>query len=214
MIVQYKPKRNLLQTILMVELLRGMALTLKRLFSRPITRQYPEEKPDIQIGFRGKHALVRDPRTGGTKCVACMRCATVCPSRCIHIQFQEDRTSGARQVKSYEIEALRCIYCGYCEEVCPVNALVLGEDFEYCASSRESFHFDLEWLLSHWDEFMATNKYNRDRYVNPFWRPRGLPESMLTSSKRLDVPEDWTVEGQFVGRFHASRNPSLSREGR
>ncbi len=214
MIVQYKPKRNLIQTILMVELLRGLGLTLKRMFSRPITRQYPEEKPDIQIGFRGKHALVRDRRTGTTKCVACMRCATVCPSRCIHIHYHEDPASGARQVRSYEIEALRCIYCGYCEEVCPVNALVLAEDFEYCGRERKEFHFDMERLLDHWDEFMASGKYREDRYVNPFWRPRGLPEALLTSAKRLDVPQDWTIAGQFVGRHHQARDIHSIREGR
>ena len=60
MIVKYKPKRNLLQTIFLVELMQGMALTLRKLFSPPITRQYPEEKPPMYLGFRGQHALVRD----------------------------------------------------------------------------------------------------------------------------------------------------------
>ena len=89
--IQYKPKRNLLETILQTEILQGLALTLRRLFSKPITRQYPDEKPQIRLGFRGQHALVRDPQTGDCKCIGCMRCAMVCPSRCIRIRPYKDR---------------------------------------------------------------------------------------------------------------------------
>ena len=41
--IQYKKKRNLLQNLLLVELMQGMWLTLKRLFSKPITLQYPTQ---------------------------------------------------------------------------------------------------------------------------------------------------------------------------
>jgi NADH-quinone oxidoreductase subunit I len=64
MIVKYKPKRNFLQTIIQMEILQGLALTLRKLFSQPITRQYPQEKPPMYPGFRGQHALVRDPQSG------------------------------------------------------------------------------------------------------------------------------------------------------
>ncbi|RUM38842.1 MAG: NADH-quinone oxidoreductase subunit NuoI [Desulfobulbus sp.] len=199
--IQYKPKRNLLQTILHSEIMQGMAFTLRQLFAKPITRQYPQEKPDIKLGFRGQHALVRDKETGQSKCVACMRCVTVCPSRCIHIRFHEDEDNGSRVVDSYDIEALRCVYCGFCEEVCPVNAVVLTEIFEYAAYDRESIFFDQERLLANWDAFAELKGAAIDNYVNPFWRPRGIPESLLPAAKRLDVPEEWTIEGQVVGNL-------------
>ncbi len=203
MFVKYKPKRNLLQTILHTEILQGMALTMRRLFSRPITRQYPDEEIPVALGFRGQHALVRDPETGGSTCVACMRCATVCPSRCIHIRYHEEESR--RVVDSYDIEALRCVYCGYCEEVCPVNALVLTEIFEYAAYSRDPFHFTREDLLANWDRFVEERHIDRETYVNPFWRPRGMPEGRLPAAKRLPVPSDWTLEGQVVGARHKQR---------
>ena len=62
--IQYKAPRNWLQTLLQTEIAQGMALTLRRMFNRPITRQYPEEKPVVAAGFRGRHALVRDAETG------------------------------------------------------------------------------------------------------------------------------------------------------
>ncbi len=201
MLVNYKPQRNLLETVFLVEILKGMALTLKRMFSRPITRQYPDEKQEPFPGFRGMHALARDPRTGGPRCVACMRCVTVCPSRCIRIRYREQE-GGARLVENYEIEALRCIYCGYCEEVCPVGAVVLTELYEYCSYDRESVHFSREDLLGNWDRFMAEKKYDPATYINPFWRPRGLPEERIAAGNRRKVPREWTIAGQPVGRCH------------
>lgn len=197
--IQYKEKRNLLQTILHVEILQGMALTLRTLFSKPITRQYPQEMPDVKLGFRGQHALVRDPETGLSRCVACMRCVQVCPSHCIHIHCHEDKNTGKRVVDSYAIEALRCVYCGFCEEVCPVNAVTLTEVFEYASYDRKSIFFDQERLLANWDTFIQQQE-NMKSYVNPFWRPRGMPQEQLASGKRLQVPDDWTIEGQVIGK--------------
>ena len=198
--IQYKPKRNLLQTILHVEIMQGMALTLRKLFSKPITRQYPKEMPDVQLGFRGQHALVRDKDTGQSKCVACMRCVTVCPSRCIKITYHDDDKTGARVVDTYDIEALRCVYCGYCEEVCPVNAVTLTEVFEYSGYARDEIFFNKDKLLSNWDHFAKNKGSDIANYVNPFWRPRGMDAKKLTAAKRMDVPGEWTIEGQVVGK--------------
>ena len=195
--VQYKPKRNLLETILQVEILQGMALTLRKLFSPPITRQYPKEKPPMYPGFRGQHALVRDPLTKESKCVGCMRCVTVCPSRCIRIRCHA-QDDGTQQVESYSIEALRCVFCGYCVEVCPVGAITMTEVFEYATYDRADILFDKEALLRNWDRFLEESGHD-ETYVNPFWRPRGVPESSLPASQRMNVPDDWTIEGQVVG---------------
>lgn len=205
--IQYKAKRNLLQTIFHVEILQGMALTLRKLFSKPITRQYPQEMPDVKLGFRGQHALVRNPETGLSQCVACMRCAAVCPSRCIHIRFHDEENTGGRVVDSYEIEALRCVYCGFCEEVCPVNAVTLTEVFEYAAYDREAIFFDQDRLLANWDDFVRQQE-DMESYVNPFWRPRGMAREQLASGKRLQVPDDWTIEGQVVGSKHQQQTHS------
>lgn len=199
MIIQYKKKRGWLGTVFLVEILKGMGLTLRRMLSRSVTRQYPEERPEIRIGFRGQHALARDPVTGGSRCVACMRCAVVCPSRCIHIEYKKDEQTGVREVQSYAIEALRCIYCGYCEEVCPVNAVILTEVYEYAAYKRDAFYFDEEQLLKNWDRFIEESRYDPTKYVNPFWRPRGIDERTLAGPRRRSVPDDWKMENQWVG---------------
>ena len=50
--------------VFLIEILKGMALTLKMMFTHAVTRQYPEEKRDPFPGFRGRHAFARDPDTG------------------------------------------------------------------------------------------------------------------------------------------------------
>ena len=199
--IQYKPKRGWLATIFQAEIVQGMTLTLKRLFSKPITRQYPDEKPKIRPGFRGQHALVRDPETGDCKCIGCMRCAMACPSRCIRIRSHKDKEPGSRRViDCYRIDSLRCVYCGYCEEVCPVNAIVLTEVYEYGSYTRLSLYFSKEQLLANWDRFAAELDMPVSEYVNPFWRPRGLSEQDLPAPKRLAVSPEWSGEQQVVGR--------------
>ncbi|MFN4197367.1 MAG: NuoI/complex I 23 kDa subunit family protein [Caldimicrobium sp.] len=174
---------KLIEKILLLEIWKGLALTLKKLLiDRPVTIEYPDKmKVQPAPGFRGRHALVRDEESGDTLCIACMRCVRVCPSKCINVEYEIEQENKKRKVIKYEIEALRCVYCGYCEEVCPVNAIVLTEFYEYAGYSREELFFDKERLLNNWDEFIRTQKRP---YINPFWKPRGLPEKFLPVRKR------------------------------
>lgn len=174
---------RLIERIFLLEIFKGLALTLKKfLFAKPVTIQYPEkEKVKPASGFRGRHALVRDPESGDTLCIACMRCVKVCPSKCIYVEYEVDPSLKKRRVIRYDIEAIRCVYCGYCEEICPVNAIVLTEVFEYLGFKREELYFTKEKLLQNWDEFIIQQKRP---YLNPFWKPRGYPEKMLPVKKR------------------------------
>ena len=53
------------------ETLRGMKTTFGRLFEKPNTIQYPEEKTPVYPRFRGRHRLHRFEDTGLEKCVGC-----------------------------------------------------------------------------------------------------------------------------------------------
>lgn len=177
--------KELIKRIFLVDILKGMSLTLRTLFTRPVTRQYPEERRQPAPGFRGRHALVRDPETGKDKCVGCLRCATVCPSRCIRVAYK-DREDGGRTVEGFEIEAVRCVYCAYCVEVCPVCALVMTEVYEYSSTSRAALLFDRERLLKNWDDFTAS--LTSGGYFNKFWRPEGIDVRRMPEGKRMQGP--------------------------
>lgn len=148
-----RPLREQLNTWLLTELLRGMALTGKRMFSRKITIQYPEEKTPLSPRFRGLHALRRYPN-GEERCIACKLCEAVCPAMCISID-SEQRTDGTRRTTRYDIDLFKCIYCGFCEEACPTDAIVMTRFFEFHMEERNEAVISKQGLLAMGDKFEA-----------------------------------------------------------
>jgi hypothetical protein len=59
--------RNIIKTFALWELLGGLRITLKKLFTRKFTINYPEEKTPQSARFRGLHALRRYPN-GEERC--------------------------------------------------------------------------------------------------------------------------------------------------
>ncbi|HYQ71674.1 MAG TPA: NADH-quinone oxidoreductase subunit NuoI, partial [Gammaproteobacteria bacterium] len=123
-----------LKSLTLRELLAGMGLTGRRLFSNKITVQYPEEKTPQSHRFRGLHALRRYPN-GEERCIACKLCEAVCPALAITIEAEE-REDGTRRTTRYDIDLFKCIYCGFCEESCPVDSIVETRNFEYSFEKR------------------------------------------------------------------------------
>jgi NADH-quinone oxidoreductase subunit I len=108
----------------------GLAMTLRHLFRKPITEEYPEFKRPLPERSRARIILTRDP-DGGERCVACYLCSAVCPVSCISMQSAE-REDGRRYAPWFRINFARCIYCGLCEEACPTSAIQLTPIFEFC----------------------------------------------------------------------------------
>jgi NADH-quinone oxidoreductase subunit E len=61
---------------------KGMATTLRNFFAPKVTRQYPEERPQMAERWRGRLDLIYDP-FGEHKCEVCFQCAQVCPVEAI-----------------------------------------------------------------------------------------------------------------------------------
>lgn len=130
---------------MIIPLLKGLRVTLKYFFSKPLTVQYPEEKTPPAPRWRGVQFFEKDEQ-GKTKCVACGLCMTVCPSKCIYIETAEDE-EGRRYPLTYELDVARCIFCGFCEEACPVKAIFMGKTYELAEPSRKSLLMNTERLL-------------------------------------------------------------------
>jgi len=129
---------------MILPLLQGLKITLTHMFKKPITLQYPKERPVIAPGFRGLHVLNVDHDRA--KCVACYLCPTVCPAKCITVEAAEDANHD-KYAATYEIDLLRCIFCGYCVEACPVDAIKMTETFELANYKRSDFVYTKERLL-------------------------------------------------------------------
>ena len=135
-----------LKSLLLLDLLRGMRLTGKRLFSPKNTVQYPEEKTPQSYRFKGLHALRRYPN-GEERCIACKLCEAVCPAVCITIEAVQAE-DGTRRTTRYDIDLFKCIYCGFCEEACPTDAIVLTRIFEFHFEQRGEQVITKEQLLA------------------------------------------------------------------
>ena len=143
--------RRKINTVVLGELVAGLALTLNYMFRKKITINYPFEKGPLSPRFRGEHALRRYP-SGEERCIACKLCEAVCPAQAITIEA-EPRADGTRRTTRYDIDMVKCIYCGLCEEACPVDAIVEGPNFEYSTETREELLYDKEKLLANGDRW-------------------------------------------------------------
>ncbi len=152
--------KEIFNSLLLKELFKGMSVTGRRMFSRKITVQYPEEKTPQSFRFRGLHALRRYPN-GEERCIACKLCEAVCPAMAIVIESAE-RDDGSRRTTRYDIDYNKCIYCGFCEEACPVDAIVETRVFEYHGEKRGDLYFTKPMLLANGERYEAQIAEDRE----------------------------------------------------
>jgi NADH-quinone oxidoreductase subunit I len=131
------------------EIIRGLMLTLKFLFRKKSTLQYPEQKHTLPVGYRGVPRLITG-NDGNERCVACKLCEVVCPPVAIYIEAEEapDQNYKERRPKVFQIDYGRCINCGFCEEACPVEAIEMSQSIEIVGESREALVYQKEQLLA------------------------------------------------------------------
>ena len=132
-------------------LAQSLGITLKYLFSKPVTVPYPDAPVALKPRFHGRHVLTRHPN-GLEKCIGCSLCAAACPAYAIYVEPAENDpenpvSAGERYAKVYEINMLRRIFCGLCEEACPTTAIQLTPDFELAEYKRQDLVYEKEDLL-------------------------------------------------------------------
>jgi NADH-quinone oxidoreductase subunit I len=160
-----------------VELVRGLGTTLKMMFDRPVTIEYPEEKRQVRPRFRGRHIL-RRYENGLERCIGCSLCAAACPADAIFVEADENTderrfSPGERYASTYEINMIRCIFCGYCEDACPTEAIVLGDNYELSFYDRRSSIYTKDMLLESVpsSEMLTPQKTEPGKYTR-----RSVPE--------------------------------------
>ncbi|MGD8535424.1 MAG: NADH-quinone oxidoreductase subunit I [Candidatus Aminicenantes bacterium] len=148
-----------------IEIIRGILITSRHFFVNmffhilkvfgiktkkkgAVTIQYPEQKKEIASRHRSLHRLV-PKENGQPRCVACMLCATVCPSECIYIEAAEDPKLEMQKYPSkFIIDIGRCCFCGFCVEACPEDAIRMDTgNIELAGYTRDDLVYDLDKLL-------------------------------------------------------------------
>ncbi len=104
--------------------------TLRSLFKRPITQQYPFVKLAAPEQLRGKLTFENKGCTG------CGLCVKDCPANALELIVNDKK--GKRFVFRYHED--RCTYCGQCVQSCRFSCLNMsGEAWELASVDKKPF---------------------------------------------------------------------------
>ncbi|HLS89767.1 MAG TPA: NADH-quinone oxidoreductase subunit I [Limnochordia bacterium] len=123
----------------------GLKVTGKNMVTPAITVQYPDERLDLPVGYRGIPVLLSDAE-GNLKCVSCELCARACPVECIEIQSHREEGKKIKVLDVYNLDATWCMYCGLCVEACPFDALAMSDQYELADYDLKNLVFDRDRL--------------------------------------------------------------------
>ncbi len=176
--------------------LKGMGVTLKNFFRKPITVQYPEQMRKLPARERGRHVLHRY-EDGLERCIACMLCSGTCPADAIYIEPAENNPAkpnshGERYANIFQIDMLRCIFCGYCQAACPTGAITLESNTLLATYTREKMLYNKEDLI----EPLGT----ATRGAALAWEPAPPPEARPILPAYKGVFDGWETTSAAVGQ--------------
>ncbi len=130
----------------------GMRITLKHLFVKKVTIQYPDERFPLPENARNRLFLEM------SRCNGCLSCAIACPVNCIIIEtirvtpddpHKEIHHNGKERklwVSRYDIDFAKCCYCGLCTIACPTDAIIHTVEYEYSEYKREKLIYKFQTL--------------------------------------------------------------------
>jgi NADH-quinone oxidoreductase subunit I len=210
-----EPEMGFWEMTFLPAIVAGLKTTIKHVTNyNPVTQQYPEEKPNLPLHYRGVHRLNRDEQ-GRVKCVACMMCATACPANCISIEAAAAPPEWPDRDKfpaEFMLDELRCIYCGMCEEACPVDAIELTHIYDLTGETRDELYYNKNKLLDVYDE---TKNDPRDpvRTRRGKLGPAADFGELPTVAPATPVsPGDRSAKAPTPGVIHPHENPERLRK--
>lgn len=124
----------------------GLKTTMRELFVKKITQQYPENRKELVMfdRFRGSLTMPHNEKNEH-KCVACGICQNACPNGTINVvseMVEEDGKKKKRLVR-YEYNLGSCMFCNLCVTSCPHGAIEFDQSFENAVFDRSKLILQL-----------------------------------------------------------------------
>lgn len=113
----------------------GMGITLKYLWTRPVTVQYPDEKLPTDERYRGIHYLEQE------LCICCDACAKACPVDCI--EMSATRHGKELEWHKFQLDYQKCMFCELCVYPCPKDCIHMGREYTFAVEDRGELVLDL-----------------------------------------------------------------------
>lgn len=122
-------------------LLVGLSVTLKELFTKKVTEQYPENRATLVVPerFRGELIMPHDENNEHA-CTACGLCQMNCPNGTLEVQSEIILTEDGKKKKvltNYIYDLGKCTFCNLCVISCPSKAIEFKNSFENSLFTRE-----------------------------------------------------------------------------
>ena len=121
-------------------LLKGMSVTFRALFTKPVTMPYPHKEPELTEAYRSAIELIRFEETDTHDCVACLQCEQICPSFCIKIEGDRPEGMKKKRATRFDMDFALCSLCGLCIDVCPTTTLKYSRIYDEAGYQREWVH--------------------------------------------------------------------------
>jgi NADH-quinone oxidoreductase subunit I len=139
----------------------GMKITLKHIFTRSATIQYPNVK--MKIPERGRNRLF----VNIDDCIGCDQCSMACPVDCITIEtikstpdvdlgLTSKNTKKRLYVPRFDIDIGKCCYCGLCVYPCPTECIVMTDVYEFSEFDRKDLIYSFSNMTA--DEITAAQE--------------------------------------------------------
>jgi NADH-quinone oxidoreductase subunit I len=119
-----------------LSLATGMTVTMRELFTKKVTEQYPENRATLEISdrFRGQLVMPHD-QNNEHACTACGICQMNCPNNTIQVLSKmlppaEEGGKSKKVLDKYLYDLGSCTFCNLCVITCPSDAIKFVNTFE------------------------------------------------------------------------------------